>query len=392
MTFVESVRFPADRAEALSLLNGLSGSTWRHILGLMLRQGRGGPAYWQDMIDIARGEGVSLILYKGLKDRNGLVPHGYLEGLKRDYSNVLIQNKYYFRELAHCLKAIDVPVILLKGAALLPVVYNDLGARSLLDFDILIRHKDLEEVTGGLRELDYEPHGILGPNVNRLTFVRQDRRTLPIEVHWHIENGTFPNLHRISLDKLWQEALPVEIEGYKSLILAPHHQLLHLSVHALRHTYDRLILMYDMHKVIGHYEELDWDKLVREAREFYLTRPLYYSLYLTRRWMGTSIPQHVLDRLKPLSLGLEERVFLNLINKDTCKPGLQGLLYFAMCRGVKDKMWFLWQALFPPGDILAAVAGLDDTRIGTTHYLRGISWRLKCLWGLMEDTPPTPPA
>jgi len=36
----------------------------------------------------------------------------YLEELKRGYLSTLIQNKYFFRELVRCLKAMDVPVIL----------------------------------------------------------------------------------------------------------------------------------------------------------------------------------------------------------------------------------------------------------------------------------------
>ncbi|MDI6761326.1 MAG: hypothetical protein QMD05_10915, partial [Candidatus Brocadiaceae bacterium] len=55
---------------------------------LPLRERGGHPAHWQDLIDTARGEGVSHILYKSLvgarcnvplRDSNGLLPKGCLE-------------------------------------------------------------------------------------------------------------------------------------------------------------------------------------------------------------------------------------------------------------------------------------------------------------------------
>ncbi|HHT9139665.1 MAG TPA: nucleotidyltransferase domain-containing protein [Candidatus Tripitaka californicus] len=383
--------------ESSTPFNGLSGPTCRHVIELLLRQVRGRPADWQDVIDTAWGEGLSCLLYKYLKDTNGQMPlkdgcrggfeprpYKYLEELRRGYLSTLIQNKYYFRELVRCLKAIDVPVILLKGAALLPVVYNDLGARSLVDFDILIQHKDLPEVTRCLVEQGYEQCGVSGPCVNRVCFKKRGEYVLPIEVHWHIDNATLPNLEKVSLERMWQTALPVEIEGHPSLIFAPHHQLLHLSVHALRHTYDRLILLYDMHLVIEHYREsLDWERLVKEAREFGLSRPVYYGLYLTRLFLNTNIPEHVMNQLRPLSLGLEERAFVYLVNRGIRRPGLQGLVHFAMCRGELKKMRFLWRIFFPPRDILAEVAAVDGTEVGVAHYFKAISWRLQCMWRLM---------
>ena len=344
------------------------------------------PYDWRGLIKTARREGLSLILYKELKGRNGLLPQEYLEDLRREYFLTLVQHKYCFRELVRCLKAVDVPVILLKGAALLPTVYNDLGAKPLMDFDILIHRKDLEKVTGRLDSLGYKPYGMAGPYVNRIILLNRDESVLSLEVHWHIENGMFPNLHRISLDKLWQEAIPVEIEGYRSLILAPHHQLLHLSVHALRHAYDRLLLLWDIHLVINHYRgQLDWEELVREALEFRLSRPLYYGLYLTKLLMHTDVPQHVLDRLRPLSLGLEEKAFIYFINRGIHKPGLQYLVYFPMNQGVINKMRFLWRTFFPPRDILAEMEALDGSEIGPVHYLRCMNWRFKSAWRLINE-------
>ena len=339
---------------------------------------------WRGIMKTAGREGLSPVLYKNLKDSNGLLPQECLEELRRGYFSTLAQNKYYFRELVRCLKTMDVPVILLKGAALLPVVYNDLGARSIGDFDILIRRRDLGKVMGHLGDLGYKSHAVPGRYARNITFIRRGETGLPLEVHWHIENALFPNFEMFGMERMWQAALPVEIEGYKGLIFAPHHQLLHLTVHALRHAYDRLILLYDIHQVINHYgERLDWEKLVSEASECRLSRPLFYGLYLTKLLMNTDVPQHVLNRLRPLSLGLEERAFVYLINRGIRRPGLQYLVYFPMNRGVIKKMRFLWWAFFPPRDVLAEMEALGDSEIRTSHYLGCMGRRFKDAWKLV---------
>ncbi len=339
------------------------------------------PADWQGVMETARAEGLASILYKCLRGGRNLLPQKYMEDLKQEYFLTRTLNKYYFRELVRCLKAMDMPVILLKGAALLPTVYDDLGERPLGDFDILIQYKDLERVKKCLGALGYKYQGGRGPYVNRITFYRPEELVLQLEAHWHIENGMFPNIEAFPVETLWQAAIPVEIEDYRGLILAPHHQILHLTIHALRHSYDRLVLLWDIHLVVDHYKErLNWEELIREASEFYLSRPLYYGLYLTKLLLNTDVPQDVLNRLRPRSLSLEERMFTRFIGRGIRRPGLQYLLYFSMNRGVRKKLKFLWWAFFPPRDILAEMGGLDDSAVGATYWFKCISRRFKSAW------------
>jgi hypothetical protein len=302
-----------------------------------------------------------------------------LEELRQLYSSNLGFNKCYFRELARCLKTIDVPVILLKGAALLPTVYNDLGVKSLVDFDLLIHHKDLGKISSLLADLGYKPCGGTGPYVNKTHFVRYGGPGLPLEVHWHVECGTFPNFEAFNMERFWRDAIPIRVEDYQGLALSPHHQLLHLSVHALRHSYLMLIYLWEMHAVINHYKEgLDWEELVREARELQLSRPIFYGLYLTRLFINTDLPQDVLDRLRPQDPNLGDRAFLHFIHRGIRRSGLQYLVYLSMCQGVADKLRFLRWSLLPPRDVLAEMSEdciEEGSEAGIIHYLRCLGRR-----------------
>ncbi|MBM2834956.1 MAG: hypothetical protein HW406_2117 [Candidatus Brocadiaceae bacterium] len=53
------------------------------------------------------------------------------------------------------------------------------------------------------------------------------------------------------MDKLWKEAIPLKVRQADGLCLAPHHQLPHLSEHAMKHSYNTLIHVWGIHQVIN---------------------------------------------------------------------------------------------------------------------------------------------
>jgi len=229
---------------------------------------------------------------------------------------------------------------------------------------------------------------ISGRNLQRYIFIRENNSTPVIIGSLVIDADVWPLVVRpLGYDagiRTLQRTIQSLVRQTALNLVTGQHQLLHLTVHALRHHYDRLILLWDIHQVINHYGgRLNWKELVQEALEFRLFRPLFYGLYLTKLLMHTDVPQHVLDRLRPLSLGLEEKAFVYFINRGIRIPGLQYLVYFPMNQGVINKIRFLWRAFFPPRDILAEMEALDGSEIGIVHYLRCMSWRMQCAWRLI---------
>jgi hypothetical protein len=74
--------------------------------------------------------------------------------------------------------------------------------------------------------------------------------------------------------------------------------VLFTAVHAARHAFERWIWLLDLHRlvtVVG----LDWDAVVRAARGYRVSGPLYAALASTRRVLRTPVPKEVLAALAP---------------------------------------------------------------------------------------------
>jgi hypothetical protein len=61
----------------------------------------------------------------------------------------------------------------------------------------------------------------------------------------------------------------------------------------------------DLDRLLRHFGEDSnfWNDLVREARELHLTRPMYYAIRYSRKFLQTPIPQEFIDELSGWSPG-----------------------------------------------------------------------------------------
>lgn len=304
------------------------------------------------------------------------VPLSFKERLKEGYIHNWGRNTYIFEELATLLPALGSPVVLLKGAALLPTVYKDFGLRWMGDVDILIRPSDATKVNAALVRMGYQSDS--RPRSyqisNYLNSMAYEKRAFPfsLHLHWHIINTVMPNYiyaEQIDTERLWTEAIPLKAGKVDAMCLSPHHQLLHLSEHAMKHSYDTLLLLWDIHRVIIHWEEkLDWEKLCNEAEDFQLTGPVFYSLWLCREFFGTRVPQGVLESLRPLRPGLGERAFYSLLRKGRRQEGLCWLFYLSRTSGWQKKLSFLLHSLLPPRDVLVHMEGINNGWQGGPYW------------------------
>ena len=124
-------------------------------------------AKWTQAVDFDNIEGGSFrllpLLYKRVARTGKSVPHlNRLKGIYRQslYRNSLLFHKA-FKMLAE-LEKMGVPVILLKGTALIAAYYEDIGARMMNDVDFLVREEDVERTLRFLKEQGWQDrYGLL---------------------------------------------------------------------------------------------------------------------------------------------------------------------------------------------------------------------------------------
>lgn len=219
--------------------------------------------------------------------------------------------------------------IVLKGASLLKTVYPELGARPMGDIDILVRPQDYGRALTCLRSLGYTccDACLVGPGAR-------------VDLHQRLlgEENVRPDVSafRFPTELLWQEAQPTEWPGI--LRLSPEHQVLHLCVHALKHSFHRLIWLVDIQRSL---ELCDSSRLLQQANYTGSGAALGYAVHLLRRFDLESSFTTV------VKFNLIERGVLELVRRRKLRSGW-GKLLMAMSLKGKGRWRYLYQLVFPP--------------------------------------------
>jgi polysaccharide export outer membrane protein len=326
---------------------------------------------------LARDNGMSNMLYtvlKRLNDNNALKfktegELNFLNALRNDYLHTAAKNTLLYSEfgrVAASLRDEKIDALAMKGAALAELVYQDIGARSMSDIDLLIKKMDLAGTDAVFRSLGYTAvdaspfDSIENPN-NYLT-TRDYRSSNPshpsFHLHWHIVNSSVPAPYSsgIDINDIWKDAVPVDIAGVKVLSMSPHHFLIHLAEHAMRvtHSASKLVYLTDVAALIKRYgNKLDWNKTVRASKDYGIDIFVRNILKLTELNTEVDIPEWVLRSLKPEKRTLMERLFFYMTARGHGVSGLSYLVHLGMNKGLLKKASIISRTLFPPAWVLA---------------------------------------
>jgi len=273
-------------------------------------------------------------------------------------------------------------VILLKGEAILNAVNENEGPRRLVEIDILIKREDLFLLISRLSKAGYRfPENITPSSgvgyINSVMGVSGLKAYPAIHLHWHTVNNSFPSYmfaSRIDIAGIWREARPVEGYPDNLLVMAPHHQLIYLSEHGLKHSFERAKDLRDIYNLItDRADALDWKRLVSDAKRFNLGRAVYYGLYFTSEILGAKIPQGVLEELKPAKFASLERRFMKSVLEKRQDADSSYVVYLAMNEGAPEKMKFIFRTFFPPREAMGNMRDIAASKVGLTHYLGRIA-------------------
>jgi len=347
---------------------------------------------WEYFLREARENGISAVVYSKLNEIRKdcpYIPSFVFKKLKKVYYLNATQNSLIFEELGKVLEILSkagLQVIVLKGAVLAEKIYRNLALRPMMDVDLLVKKEDLFFFDKQMKILGYRPSDISVNDIDLTStyLTTIDYRSLSpnspsFHVHWHFVNSTIPNesyIKNIKIEDIWQNAENTKIAGAETLVMAPHHLLIHLSEHALRvtHSLSKLSLLCDISESVNFYQgRLDWDRLIDDSLKFNLSQMVYISLYFASRFLETKIPEYVLLKLRPERLSLGEKIFMNSISKNKRFSGMSYLVHLSMNKGFLKKMIFLGRTLFPPAQFMAQKNYIPRSKLSYIHYIRRIN-------------------
>jgi hypothetical protein len=214
------------------------------------------------------------------------------------------------QEIAVAFAQFGVEFLVLKGAAALLLVYDDVGCRHLVDIDLLIPENRVREAHKAMEMLGYQRVCIsrsaeddwLNMQVSHLDPYKKAGRLL-VEIHVHPMQGRPYSEHAIGA--MWQQAVRAELGGVCVRCLSPIHFLLYTASHYLRHLrwegLSSLKALVDVALLVQKQRgAIDWRAFWRTARQWDLERDVALVVTTLNEHLATAIPDVPLGTV-PLS-------------------------------------------------------------------------------------------
>ncbi|MFC1716160.1 nucleotidyltransferase family protein [Candidatus Poribacteria bacterium] len=316
---------------------------------------------WDEIIQQAYGHGVCPLLYHhlGSLGADADIPLGVEQKLRNIYFQNMKTNMWLFHELSKILSLLQehsVQVIVLKGACLAELIYQDITLRPMIDIDLMIKSEDRLLVNRLMLQAGYRSVSL---------FSKRHLQWGDIVRGMIYKSGaTIFDCH-IQIDEVpdpWSNVTSATIASTDALILGAEELLLHLCVHAdnhLRIESPKLIWWYDVAELLKHYQgKLDWDYIVQFSREHKMEVGIHRTLHLINKEFGGHVPAGVLDRLgaDDATISIDHILHAAKVLGERPRPPSWFLDIYKV-PSARDKICYVFARLFPSREYM------------TDHYL-----------------------
>jgi len=267
------------------------------------------PERWQAFVNLAVLHRVGPLIWNRIQEKGlaTLVPKEAAEKFQTSLLVNTTKNLRLYGELQRLLSVLQsegIPLILLKGIYLATAVYEQIGLREMSDIDVLAHSSDLPRIVQIMVGLGYSPLDPIHIDVTLQTAQHLPRMvkggSATFELHWNLVSPG--ESYSIDIDGLWKHAVPLQVVGYRALVLSVEDLLLHLCVHASYHHQfsSGLRSLCDIAETIHRFNAgIDWHAIMEQSIIRKWDRGVYLTLRLAKEMIGADVPSFVLEKLQP---------------------------------------------------------------------------------------------
>jgi hypothetical protein len=261
-----------------------------------------------DDVDMATF-GLLPLVYRNL-ERND-VADADMPRLKGVYRHTWVTNQRRAYRVGAAIEALarsGIPTMVLKGAAVMTTHYRDVGARAMVDIDVLVPPEAAQRALDALRGDGWSPRVRIDPGRVLRSFHAMpltDPAGAEIDLHWR----ALPESLRD--DDFWSGAVPVTVGRADTLAPGATEQLLHTCAHGLRVHSAPLRWIADA-AVILKTAEIDWRRLIAGVAERRIALKTAMSLATLADVVETPIPPWVISELRAIPVSRQEEILLDL--------------------------------------------------------------------------------
>ncbi|MDX8388080.1 MAG: nucleotidyltransferase family protein [Ghiorsea sp.] len=292
------------------------------------------------------------------------------EALQKKYAQHL-QFRNAQRQALTALKQHQIPVVNMRGLALAECYGEQIIYRPQSDIDLLFHESNILMAKQALGSAGFQPSHAY-PNI----FVRGN-----IQLDTHVDPL---GIERI---KAWQHLTPLRAQGFfdessnqdffgeEAALVAPTLMLPYLCFHALKHSFERFVWLYDIALMSKQIEQLGlWDELLEHVQKYTLERPCFFALSYAKEHLGAPVPSDIIKAIKPSMGFIEKRLFRRHM-KHQVIPFLAERLFSRMQPSFKHRLEFWRETIYPSYKVRKQMTSSGCVKC---NFIRK---RLKQLWG-----------
>jgi hypothetical protein len=294
--------------------------------------------------------------------------------LQVDTFTATAQMSIHFSNLAQIKNAFghqNIPLVLLKGAALGQTVYDDPLWRIMSDIDLWVQGADMPRAVEALMALGYQqreakderPLALQQQAKGEICFSQPDAVWGLIE----LQGSPFPGwwLQRTAVmdeTAVWSRKEPLP-DGLAHQ-LAPEDMIIHSAIHmAINHQFDILTTRHlvDM-ALTAQTRGVDWQIVADRAKKWQVGTAVYIALDLLEQLIGLDGLAEALDHLQPSAL--RQRLLHHYVSKESVVAGHETkrshsryILLFLLVDRPRDMLKLILRTLWPEADWLDARYG-----------------------------------
>lgn len=301
------------------------------------------------LADAALREGVAGLVHQGMgtvPDRYG-APERIFEAMRQcamaqDEANARAED--VLDEVYGAMAARSIRPVLLRSLGLITSVYGDRSLRGHRDHALLVHPEDSTGAMEALDDAGFEPPRTGGSFRRGVSLV-----DLHIDPYGRTRIPDRSLILRADTAAVIDRAVPCTITGREVLIPSPADRMLLLGVHAVKHSFDRLIRLVDVAEC-WRAGGFDLETLAERGREEGSADFLYYSLTAACRRLGAPIPGEFLERIRPGRRRFVDSAVQRYIAGNRVNYLPEWLLLYQV-KGVGNKARTLWELLSPREEI-----------------------------------------
>jgi len=296
---------------------------------------------WGEFLYLCVHHRVTSLVWKTLCDLNivSRIERHVGKIMRGEYYRIKYHNECIYKEMKKINECFDdkgVKAILLKGALLSKIIYNDVALREFGDIDYLIQVDQIPAATEVLSEIGYK-QGHYDEDKRRVNEVTKQEKIMHrmysheivefikvvdndfcnmvaadinFEIFWK-GNSKIEERNSFDTQELFSNTTPIVLDGSNVYMLNPEYLLIQLCAHlyseAVYFSFNKrwardkgdlnLIKFCDAYEVINNLN-IDWDRLMEIIERNKINQSMFYVLFLLNQLFDDVVPQTFLNSLK----------------------------------------------------------------------------------------------